>query len=87
MKKKTVKRYYLESFETDEVFFEVLGFDIAKIRMTIINHLKNNSKDTIGFYLNDDLLDCYGNNPNTGKPSKIVTKGNKEYYKELTWVK
>lgn len=87
--------YALFSQEKDQVINWFDGFDRNKIVQTIKNHLKNNPCDTIEYcreydkkdikkYYGMKIIDFYGCNPNTKQPCKIVTKGNKEYYKPLS---
>ena len=71
-------------------FFE--GFNRQAIKESIINHLNNNTRDTLEFCREYDnykrnygmeIIDFYGINPKNNKPSKIILKGDREYFRSL----
>lgn len=82
--------HYISSFDTDEIIENFDTFDKDKIKDAIVKHLQKNPTDTVTLYkvskntefYGNDLIDFFGNNKK-GNPSKIITKGNKEYFKEL----
>ena len=68
-------------------------FDKERIKTEITKHLKENTTDVLEFcrefsakdlkkYVGYEIIDFYQNNPKN-IPSKIITKGNKEYFKPL----
>jgi hypothetical protein len=83
--------HYISSFDTDEIIENFDTFDKDKIKDAIVKHLQTNPKDTVALYkvstnkktYGDDLIDFFENHPKTGKTCKVITKGTKEYFKEL----
>jgi hypothetical protein len=68
-------------------------FDKEEIKTEIINHLKEHKTDVLEFckefskkdlkrYVGYNIIDFYQNNKEV--PSKVVLRGNKEYFKPLT---
>ena len=69
-------------------------FDREQIKTDIIDHLGKNPTDTLEHckeYNKTDLkrfsgmeiISFYAVNPKTGKPSKVITRHNKDYFKAL----
>ena len=83
--------HYISSDDTCDVIERFETFDSVKIKDSILNHLKENPSDTVTLYkvntnkkyYGDDVIDFFSVNPKSGKPCKIVLKGNKEFFKEL----
>lgn len=83
---------YSQSEEMPIKFFD--AFDKEVIRTEIIKHLSNNPTDVVELckeysqkdlkrYKGYNIISFYGINPKNGKPSLIITKNNREYYKSL----
>lgn len=83
--------YYLESEISEKRIVEFFRFNYIAIKKAIIYYLENNPTDTILYYkvandekfVGDDLIAFYAINPKNGKPSKLVFKGDKTFYKSL----
>jgi hypothetical protein len=83
--------YYLESEISEKRIVEFSEFNRIAIQKAIIYYLENNPTDTVYYYkvsndteyVGDDLIDFYAVNPNNGKPSKLIFKGEKTFYKTL----
>jgi len=83
--------YYLESEISGKRIVDFPEFNRIAIQKSIIYYLDNNPTDTVYYYkvsndtdlVGDDLIDFYAINPNNGKPSKLIFKGNKTFYKSL----
>ena len=69
-------------------------FDREQIKSDIIEHLGKNPSDTLEHckeyskedakkYYGMEIVSFYAVNPKTGKPSKVITRGNKDYFKPL----
>ncbi len=89
-----MKQHSLFSQEQDMsiAFFD--KFDKEEIQEAIIRHLEAFPTDTVehckSFPSNDlrqfqgsEIINFYEVNPKTNKVCKVITKGNKEYFKEL----
>lgn len=89
-------KHYLTSWnsDTDIQTFEV--FDSELIKKAIIEWLTANPIDTLEHskdltpeekkkYVGRNILDFYAVNPKSNKVSKIITKGEKEYYLSLEY--
>lgn len=87
-------KHYLFSQEKDMLVKTFDKFDRNTIKNEIIDHLRNNPTDTIEHckdytkteikrFYGCNILNLYKVNPNNNKVSLIVTKGNKEYYRNI----
>jgi len=83
--------YYLESEILEKRIMEFPVFTRIGIQKAIIYYLENNPTDTIHYYkdsidtnfVGDELIAFYAMNPKNGKPSKLIFKGDKTFYKTL----
>ena len=86
--------HYLFSQEKDMLVSTFEKFDRTTIKREIIQHLKENPTDVLehckDFTRNEikrfygyNILNHYKVNPNNNKVSLIITKGNKEYYRNI----
>lgn len=85
--------YYLESETSEKRIVEFKVFNRIAILKAIVYYLQNNPTDTVYYYkecnsidndfVGDDLIDFYAINPKNGKPSKLIFKGDKTFYKSL----
>jgi hypothetical protein len=83
--------YYLESEISEKRIVEFPEFSRIAIQKAIIYYLQNNPTDTVYYYkvshddelVGDDLIAFYAINPKNGKPSKLIFKGDKTFYKTL----
>lgn len=83
--------YYLESENSGNRIVDFSVFNRIAITKAIVYYLDNNPTDTVYYYkvstdtdfVGDDLIDFYAINPANGKPSKLIFKGNKTFYKTL----
>lgn len=86
-------KYSLFSQNTDQNIAWFDKFDKEQIKQAIIGHLEQNKDDVLEYckefpkndtrkYYGNEILAFYGNNKN-GVPSKIITRGNNEYFKSL----
>ena len=73
-------------------FFE--KFNKAEIKAAIVDHLTANPGDTLEHckeysqssikkYYGVEIINFYAVNPKSGQPSRIIIKGDREYYKPL----
>jgi hypothetical protein len=87
-------KHYLFSHEQDTLVKTFDKFDRNTIKNEIIDHLRSNPTDTIEHckdytkteikrFYGYNILNMYQVNPNNNKVSLIVTKGNKEYYRNI----
>jgi len=85
--------YLLFSQEQNQPIKWFSKFDKEEIKREIINHLKNAKTDVLEFckeYSKTDLKKCVGYNliafyqNNNEVASKVILRGNKEYFKRLT---
>lgn len=81
-----MKHYLINSKEI--IIHTYNTFDRAVIRTDIINYLKINTKEQLTHEKeckNDynDILGIYENNPKSGIASKVITKGNRDFYLPL----
>lgn len=82
--------YYITNDDYDKVYTSYV-FNAKEIKEFIISYLSANKEETLYYYkVNNDkkytgdvLIDVFENNPNNGNPSKVITKGNKDYYVSL----
>lgn len=90
--KSTLKHYLFD--ENDQMVHEYEVFNAEQIKADIIAYLEKNPQGMLTHekdytpslqkkYYGKDVLNTYENNPKTGQPSKVVTKGSKDYYKPL----
>ena len=88
-----MKNHYIIS-DTNGIVFSCVGFKPAELKAAIIKHLKENPKDSVDHckdfdkkdqrkYYGHELINSYENNPKSGKPSKLIYKGDKTFYKSL----
>lgn len=88
-KKAPTKKIYTHYISGDKgVIKRFEKFDASAIRTAIIGHLRKNKADMVELYKvrtndYDSILDIFENNPKTGVPSKVITKGTKIFYKNL----
>ncbi len=86
-------KHYIKDDENLNVTFET--FEPIKMTELIINHLMLNKNAMVTHqkefaphlkkkYYGNEVIDIYENNPKTGEPSKVVTKGSKTFYKKLS---
>lgn len=86
-------KHYLKD-ENDDIIDEFETYDKESIKKAIISFLKENPKQEVTHekeLIGDEREEHYGNqiinfyrvNPNNGEVSKVVTKGDKEYYVSL----
>ena len=75
-------KYKLFSQDKDELIKEFNSFDADEIKGAIIQWLNENKNDCVEYWIDCEINSFYQNNK--GKPSKIISIGNKEYYKPLT---
>jgi hypothetical protein len=85
--------YYLESEISEKRIVEFKVFNRVAILKAIVYYLQNNPTDTVYYYkecnnidndfVGDDLIAFYAVNPKNGKPSKLIFKGEKTFYKSL----
>ena len=84
--------YKLTSCNSDDCIGAFIKFDARAIKAVIINHLKSNPTDQIEFskknndsvnFVGDQIIDFYAINPKNNKPSLLIMKGSKEYFKAL----
>lgn len=84
----------LYSQNEERVIAWFTSFERETIKSTIIEHLTQNPTDTLEHckeYSKNDIKKFYGNeiinfysvNPKNNKPSLVITKGDKEYFKAL----
>lgn len=69
-------------------------FDKEEIKKEIVRHLQESKTDVLELcreyskkdvkrYYGNEIISFYQNNPKTNEPSKVVLRGNKEYFKTL----
>jgi hypothetical protein len=86
--------HYLFSQEKDMLVSTFEKFDRMTIKREIIRHLKENPTDVLEHckdftrseikrFYGYNILNHYKVNPNNNKVSLIITKGNKEYYRNI----
>jgi hypothetical protein len=86
--------HYLFSQEQDMLVASFDKFDRTTIKNEIINHLRVCPNDTIEHckdytknelkrFMGYNILNFYRVNPKNKKVSLIVTRGNKEYYRNI----
>lgn len=91
----SIMKHALFSQNSDQPIEWFDRFDKDAIKRSIITHLEQNPTDTVEHckeyskrdvkkYYGMKIINFYQVNPKNGKPSKIVTRGNKEYFKALT---
>jgi len=87
-----MRNYLLFSLEQDMPIKWFEKFDKEEIKTAIINHLTEHKTDQLEFcrefsakdlkkYIGYEIIDFYQNNNN--KVCKVITKGNREFYKPL----
>lgn len=76
------KKYEVEVLDTEEVIFKYDTYS-DQIKKDIINYLKENPTHELEYRINDDIVDHYKFNPKSGNVVKVITKGDKEYYKNI----
>jgi len=85
--------YLLFSQDQDQPIKWFTKFDKEAIKIEIINHLKEHKTDVLELckeysktdlknYVGYNIISFYQNNKEV--PSKVVIRGNKEYFKPLT---
>jgi len=93
LKIKTMGKHYLYSQDADTRIVEFEKFDRDAIKTNILVHLLKEPTDVIehlkevykdSFGVGVEIINFYGINPKTNQPSRIITKGNKDYYQPLT---
>jgi len=84
--------YLLFSQDQEQPIKWFSKFDKEEIKTEIINHLKEHKTDVLEFckdfsktdlkkYVGYNIIDFYQNNKEV--PSKVILRGNKEYFKPL----
>lgn len=87
-------KHLLFSQEQDLIIQWFHSFDKEAIKQAIVSHLTDNPTDVLEHcrefspvdirkYAGHNILGFYVVNPKNGNISKIITKGNKEYYLKL----
>lgn len=85
-------KHCINDDENLNVTFEM--FEPIKMTGLIINHLRLNKSAMVTHekefaphlkrkYYGNEVVDIYENNSKTREPSKVITKGNKTFYKTL----
>jgi hypothetical protein len=77
-----MKKHNLYSQDKDHEIKVFDSFNKEKIKAEIVKHLDNYPNDTIEHRNGETVINFYV--ANNGKPSLVVLKGNKEYYKSLS---
>ncbi len=85
------KHYVVSDIEMRNIA-EFSEFDAEKIKKVIIKQLEKEPSDLITHektstdkgYWGNEVLNCYEINPKNNKPSLIIQKGGKTFYKSLT---
>lgn len=72
-----------EEYNKDVILKAIFDYLTAN-KDAIITLEKELSKEQKKKYYGNDILGTYENNPKSGKPSRIVSIGHRQYYKELT---
>lgn len=86
--------YHLISINQDKIILTLQEFDPKILKEEIIKHLKQNPTDTIQYckdlteeeakkFTGYNNIDFYEVNPKNNKVSKVITKGNKEFFKNI----
>lgn len=75
---------WFEEYNIDEIKKSIIEWlsDINNFD-DVIEHCKECSASDLKRFAGHDILGFYGVNPKNGKPSKIITRGDKDYYKSL----
>lgn len=88
-----MKKHYIIS-ETHGIIFSCEDYKPAELKAAIIKQLIEHPKDSVDHckdfnkadarkYYGHELINSYEINPNNGKPSKLIYKGDKTFYKSL----
>ena len=86
--------YLLFSQENDIVIQYFDGFDLVEIKKVIIDYLTKNPDDTLEFckvpsgndirkFYGYEILSYYSVNKKNGKISKLILKGDREYFSSI----
>ena len=86
--------HLLFSQEQDQPIKWFDKFDKEEIKKEIVRHLQENKTDVLELcreyskkdvkrYYGNEIISFYQSNPKTNEPSKVVLRGNKEYFKTL----
>ena len=88
------KEYLLFSQENDIAIQYFVGFDLVEIKKVIIDYLTKNPDDTVELckvpsgndkrkYYGYEILSYFSVNKKNGKISKIILKGDREYFSSI----
>lgn len=86
--------YLLFSQENDIAIQYFVGFDLVEIKKVIIDYLTKNPDDTVELckvpsgndkrkYYGYEILSYFSVNKKNGKISKIILKGDREYFSSI----
>lgn len=87
-------KYLLFSQDNDIVIQYFDGFDLVEIKKVIIDYLTKNPDDTLEYckvpsgndirkFYGYEILSYYSVNKKNGKISKLILKGDTEYFKSI----
>lgn len=77
-----MKKHSIYSQDRDKVIGE---FDeiTPEVKQLIIDHLTENPHDCVEHTIKNTVVDFYEVNPKSGKPSKVILKDSRYFYKPL----
>lgn len=75
-------KYEVEVIDTEEVIFKYDTYS-DQIKKDIINYLKENPTHELEYRINGDIVAHYKFNPKSGNVVKVITIGDKEFYKKI----
>lgn len=73
---------WFDNFDKEVIKSAIIDW-LTKNPKDVVEHCKEFSPKDIRVFSGNEILGFYGVNPKNGKPSRIITKGDKDYYKAL----
>jgi hypothetical protein len=73
---------FFEKFDRQEIKQRIIDA-LKKDPTDVIEHCREYPKNNVKKFYGNEILSFYQVNPKNGKPSKVITRGNKEYFMSL----
>jgi hypothetical protein len=74
---------WFDKYDKKVILMTIVDF-LTNNPTVVVEHCKEYSKNDLKRYSGYNIINLYGINPKTNKPSLIINKNGKKYYRTLT---